>query len=110
MYFPLITKRSGTYDRQLYRRKGKSGGSGGKSGGGTSPVKSSTPIISDTGGTPRNAISYGAGGGPASVIPSGHLFAGRLAGGATRSQTYGNRLVFLLKFILVHLTDKRSGQ
>jgi hypothetical protein len=30
-----------------------------------------------------------------------------LAGGATRSQVYGNRFVFLLNIILVHLTDKR---
>jgi hypothetical protein len=131
MYFPLITKRSDTYDRRLYRRKGggggegggggggcrsggsrsggssrgggvKSGGSGGKSADGISPRKSSTSIISGTGGTSRRAIAYGAGGGPALIIPSGQLFAGRLAGGALRSQSYGNRSVLLLNFILVY--------
>ena len=118
MYFPLITKPSDKYDRRLYRRKGgggsrsggssrggsiKSGGSGGKSANGISPGKSSTSIIRGTGGTSRRAIAYGAGGGPALVIPSGQLFAGRLAGGALRSQTYGTRLVLLLlNFILVY--------
>ncbi|KAF8809092.1 hypothetical protein BYT27DRAFT_7094897 [Phlegmacium glaucopus] len=100
MYFPFITKRYDTYDQRLYRRKGggkggggKSGGSGGESsgsGGKSSAGKSSTPIT--TAGTSRSATAYGAGGGRALAIPSGQLFAGRLAGGGTRDQVYGNRV------------------
>ncbi|KAF8809096.1 hypothetical protein BYT27DRAFT_7163500 [Phlegmacium glaucopus] len=112
MYFPFITKRSDTYDQRLYRRKGgggggKSGGSGGKSSGsggkssgsgskssgssgGIKPGRSSTPIT--TAGTSTSATTYGAGGGRALAIPSGQLFAGRLAGGGTRDQVYGDRV------------------
>jgi len=112
MYFPFITTRSDTYDQRLYRRKGGGGrGGGGKSGGsssgsrsgssgksggssGGSPGKSSSPI--STGGTSRGATAFGAGGGQALAIPSGQLFAGRLVGGGTRNQVYGDRFVFLL--------------
>ncbi|KAG7099798.1 hypothetical protein E1B28_001610 [Marasmius oreades] len=65
---------------------GRSGGSSGSSGGGSGGGRSS-PI--STGGTPRSATPFGAGGGPVTKIPSGQLFSGRDVGGGTRSQVYG---------------------
>ncbi|KAJ7177448.1 hypothetical protein C8R43DRAFT_1118440 [Mycena crocata] len=41
------------------------------------------------GGTTKSITSYNNGGGKASVISSGHAFAGRSQGGASRSQIYG---------------------
>ncbi|TFK39215.1 hypothetical protein BDQ12DRAFT_682385 [Crucibulum laeve] len=72
--------------------KGSTDGSttnGGSSGGSNGGSPRSTPI--NTGGSTRPAISYGAGGGRQVTIGSGLPFAGRISGGGTRDQVYGNR-------------------
>ncbi|TFK39216.1 hypothetical protein BDQ12DRAFT_650289 [Crucibulum laeve] len=95
MYFPFISERS--TKRQLYRRKGGGGKGGGSSGGGKSSGSSGTSGTAgrsssvSSGGTSRSATSYGAGGGKQVAIPAGQPFAGRLSGGGTRDQVYGNQ-------------------
>ncbi|KAJ4472986.1 hypothetical protein J3R30DRAFT_3659353 [Lentinula aciculospora] len=59
------------------------GGSTGSSSRGTS---SSVTVA----GTSRSATSYGSGGGKATTIPSGQIFAGRTEGGGTRDQVFGS--------------------
>ncbi|KAH9483897.1 hypothetical protein JR316_0003375 [Psilocybe cubensis] len=93
MLVPFLSKRS---DQQLHRRKGggKSGGSGGggRSGGsGSGRGSSRSSPINVGSGTTKPATSYGFGGGKATTIPSGQLFAGRSAGGGNRDQVFGNR-------------------
>lgn len=66
-----------------------SGGGGGGENGGDNGSEIST---SSEGGSNPAVISGGGGGAPA-IIPDGALFAGRIAGGGTRAQIYGNRLV-----------------
>lgn len=96
---------------RLYPRKGsggKGGGSSGKGGGSSSSSSSkgssskgsdggsssgtekSVPISGSTGGR-STATAYGFGGGKATTIPAGQLFAGRVSGGGTRDQVYGSR-------------------
>ncbi|KAH7906651.1 hypothetical protein BJ138DRAFT_1093846 [Hygrophoropsis aurantiaca] len=75
---------------------GKSGSSGGSKGGssggssGSSGKQTSVPL-SGSSGSKSSATAYGRGGGNPVTIPSGQLFAGRSAGGATRDQVYGSR-------------------
>ncbi|KAF8626492.1 hypothetical protein AX17_006547 [Amanita inopinata Kibby_2008] len=103
MFVPFVSQRSQKSQvRRLDRRLGggsrgggggggsKSGGSGSKggSGGGGGRTGGSSRSIS-TGAGMRPARAFGGGGGPAMIIPSGQLFAGRPAGGGTRSQIYG---------------------
>ena len=67
--------------------KGGSSGSSGSSGrGSTVPLTGSNKV---TGG--RSVTTYSNGGGKQIAIPSGQLFAGRMAGGATRGQVVGTR-------------------
>ncbi|KAF8348438.1 hypothetical protein F5887DRAFT_1129407 [Amanita rubescens] len=65
-----------------------SGGSGGKSGGKSG---SSSGISTSSGGGSSSAVVSGKGGGKSVVITSGQPFAGRTAGGGTRTQIYGTR-------------------
>ncbi|KIM48790.1 hypothetical protein M413DRAFT_86133 [Hebeloma cylindrosporum] len=110
MFVPFFSKRS------LARRKGGGGGgrggggssggggggkgSGGSGSGGGGAAGRSSPISSS--GSSKSATSYGSGGGKASTIPSGQLFAGRTSGGGTRSEVYGNRFVLLCQGALSH--------
>jgi hypothetical protein len=103
MFVPFFTKRSA--DKKLFRRKGgggkgggssgggksSEGGGGGSSSGGSSGTARSSSISSA--GTSKAATSYGGGGGRAITIPSGQLFAGRSAGGGTRSEVTGTQYV-----------------
>ncbi|KAG2133449.1 hypothetical protein BD769DRAFT_513567 [Suillus cothurnatus] len=101
MRIPLIT--SPRY-QDIGRRKG--GGGGGKGGGSSSGGKGSgakgsgsgsggktskVPITGSSASGKNTATAYGYGGGKPQTIPSGQLFAGRTAGGATRAQIYGTR-------------------
>lgn len=54
---------------------------------------SSVPVSGSSASGKSTATSYGSGGGKPLIIPSGQLFAGRSAGGASRSQVYGTRFV-----------------
>ncbi|KAA1475007.1 hypothetical protein DENSPDRAFT_841707 [Dentipellis sp. KUC8613] len=100
MRVPLITRDP----KELGRRKGGGGGgkggggsSGGKSGGGTSGGTGSGGVGSSGSRVPvsslpagkSGATAYGGGGGKPVTIPSGQAFAGRSAGGGTRSDVYG---------------------
>ncbi|KAG2142375.1 hypothetical protein DEU56DRAFT_733692 [Suillus clintonianus] len=105
MRIPLITSRY----QDLGRRKGgggggKGGGSGAKGGtGGSSGSSSSSsggesnsktskvPITGSSASGKSTATAYGSGGGKSITIPTGQLFAGRTAGGATRGEMYGTR-------------------
>ncbi|KAF9461734.1 hypothetical protein BDZ94DRAFT_1263216 [Collybia nuda] len=97
MFVPFISKPSKARLRKLYRRKGGGGGkgggssssSGGVSAGGGGGTARSSPITS--GGTTRSASTSGAGGGTPAAIPAGQPFAGRISGGGTRGQVYGNQ-------------------
>lgn len=107
-----------TPSKELYKRKGggKSGGSGGGSSsdsgesggtsssssgskgsstdsGGTTSIgaKKSIPLSGSVAGGRTTADAYGAGTARQITIPSGQLFAGRVAGGANRNQVFGNR-------------------
>lgn len=60
----------------------------GSSTGSSSRGSSSSVTIA---GSSRSATSYGSGGGKASTIPSGQIFAGRIEGGGTRDQVFGSR-------------------
>ncbi|KAN0084069.1 hypothetical protein V8E55_007573 [Tylopilus felleus] len=80
--------------------KGGSGStsSSGKTSGGKSTSSSSTsgktktvPLTTSTASGKTSAVSYGSGGGRAIIIPAGHPFSGRSAGGGTRSQVFGTR-------------------
>jgi len=75
--FPLITRRSGT------------GSSGSIEGDLPVPSLSGTEISTSSEGGSSPAVIFGSGGGRTVVIPSGHLFAGRTAGGGTRAEIYG---------------------
>ncbi|KAF8348437.1 hypothetical protein F5887DRAFT_586979 [Amanita rubescens] len=78
--FPLITRRSG----------GNSTGSSGSIEGDLPvPSLSGTEISTSSEGGLSPAVIFGSGGGRTVVIPSGHLFAGRTAGGGTRAEIYG---------------------
>lgn len=99
MFVPFISEPSKARLRKLYRRKGGGGGgkggggsssSSGSSGGGASGGKSS-PI--SAGGSSKSATTSGAGGGTPAPIPAGQPFAGRVSGGGTRDQVYGNQYV-----------------
>ncbi|KAG1840490.1 hypothetical protein DFJ58DRAFT_91768 [Suillus subalutaceus] len=101
MRIPLIT--SARY-QDLGRRKGGGGGgkggssSGGKGGGtggssGSGGKTSKVPITGSSASGKSTAIAYGYGGGKPQTIPTGQLFGGRTAGGATRAQIYGTRFV-----------------
>ncbi|KAG2134051.1 uncharacterized protein EDB93DRAFT_1306549 [Suillus bovinus] len=105
MRIPLIT--SPRY-QDVGRRKG--GGGGGKGGGGKGSGKggggangssgsgdfsgktSKVPITGGSASGKSTATAYGYGGGKPETIPTGQLFAGRTAGGATRAQIYGTRM------------------
>lgn len=102
MRIPLIT--SPRY-QDVGRRKGgggggKGGGSsgGGKGGGakggssGSGGKTSKVPITGSSASGKNTATAYGYGGGKPQTIPTGQLFAGRTAGGATRTQMYGTRM------------------
>jgi hypothetical protein len=65
----------------------KSGSKGGSSGSSKVPVSDSKNLPNGK----KVATSYGSGGGKPITIPRGQLFAGRTAGGGTRSEVYGNR-------------------
>ncbi|KAG8708251.1 hypothetical protein FRC08_018993, partial [Ceratobasidium sp. 394] len=69
--------------------KAGSGGGGSSAGGSRGASSGSRGVSFGTSGGSRGSSTYGAGGGPRSVITSG-AFAGRSAGGGTRDQTYGN--------------------
>lgn len=100
MRIPLIT--SPRY-QDVGRRKG--GGGGGGKGGGSSDGKGSgkggssgsggktskVPITGSSASGKSTATAYGYGGGKPQTIPTGQLFGGRTAGGATRAQIYGTR-------------------
>ncbi|KAF9484644.1 hypothetical protein BDN70DRAFT_989357 [Pholiota conissans] len=96
MFVPFFTKRSED-NKPLYRRKGgggKGGGSSGgakSSGGGGGGGGSARSSSISSGGGSKSATSYGGGGGRAITIPSGQPFAGRSAGGGTRSQVAGTQ-------------------
>ncbi|KAJ8081454.1 hypothetical protein PM082_007299 [Marasmius tenuissimus] len=112
MFIPFLSGRKASNpEKKLYRRKGGGGGGrggGGRSTGGKSGSKggsksgskggsksSSSPFTrtkpTKIGGSSRSTSSYGRGGGAATVIPAGSLFAGRSVGGGTRDQIYGTR-------------------
>lgn len=102
MRIPLIT--SPRY-QDIGRRKGgggggKGGGKGGSSGkgggakggsSGSGGKTSKVPISGSSASGKSTATAYGNGGGTPKTIPSGQFFAGRSAGGATRTQMYGTR-------------------
>lgn len=72
--------------------EGGKGGSSKSSGGSGGGKKSNVPLPS--GGSSHgksSATTYGYGGGKPIVIPAGQPFAGRSAGGATRSQIFGTK-------------------
>jgi len=80
--FSIITRRSG----------GNSTGSGGGIEGDIpEPSLSGTEINTSSEGGSSPAVVYGCGGGRTVVIPSGHPFAGRTAGGGTRAEIYGTQ-------------------
>ncbi|EIW78170.1 hypothetical protein CONPUDRAFT_107921 [Coniophora puteana RWD-64-598 SS2] len=104
MYVPLVTPAL----QYLERRKGGGGGSkgGGSSGSSGSTGKGSTgssgsssggrgstvPLAGSNGVTGSRSVStYNSGGGKQITIPSGQVFSGRTAGGATRDQVAGTR-------------------
>ncbi|KAH9976919.1 hypothetical protein BJV74DRAFT_861721 [Russula compacta] len=82
--------KSSSRARVQVRNKGKGSGSGSKSGSGK-PSKVPLSGKSLPNGK-TSATSYGAGGGRAAPIPLGRPFAGRIAGGGTRAQTFGNSI------------------
>ncbi|KAF5356884.1 hypothetical protein D9756_006833 [Leucocoprinus leucothites] len=90
VFIPGISQRK----RKLERRKG--GGGGGRGGGGSrggsggSGGGGRTSSIS-SGGTSRSSSSTAFGGGPQTTIPQGQPFGGRMQGGGTRNDIYGNR-------------------
>ncbi|KAF8197478.1 hypothetical protein BJ912DRAFT_1055883 [Pholiota molesta] len=99
MFVPFFTKRSATIscseEKEVgqgrwvkWRGKSSEGGGGSSSGGSSGTARSSS--ISSA-GTSKAATSYGGGGGRAITIPSGQLFAGRSAGGGTRSEVTGTQ-------------------
>jgi hypothetical protein len=53
--------------------------------------KTSVPVGGSSASGKSSATAYGSGGGQSLTIPTGQLFAGRSAGGASRSQVYGTR-------------------
>ncbi|KAJ8515499.1 hypothetical protein ONZ45_g7091 [Pleurotus djamor] len=73
------------------RSSGSSSGSSsrGSTGGGSSSAGRSSSVSTGTGS--QSASSRGFGGGTPVTIPAGQPFAGRQAGGATRSNIYGNQ-------------------
>ena len=118
MFIPFVTSRPKS--KRIERRKGGGGGgkssgssstggsgsstSSSKSGSGTTSSGSGTstsgsgktttvPLSTSTAGGKSSASAYGSGGGSTIVIPSGQLFAGRSAGGGSRSQVLGTRWV-----------------
>ncbi|KAL0960248.1 hypothetical protein HGRIS_011880 [Hohenbuehelia grisea] len=118
MFVPFISTRSTSAkdSKRLYRRKGgggggRGGGGGGVGGGGgggeffdTQCTRANVGIVVktlclpggrsgsvSTGGSSRSASTYNRGGGSASTIPQGQLFAGRQQGGGTRDQVVGTR-------------------
>ncbi|KDQ52173.1 hypothetical protein JAAARDRAFT_62106 [Jaapia argillacea MUCL 33604] len=100
MFVPFLSTPRDRSKRSLYRRKGgggKGGGSSGKGGGssGSGSKGGGTSSVGLSGGKTANgkssATAYGSGGGKVTTIPSGQPFAGRTAGGASRSQVYGTR-------------------
>lgn len=68
--------------------KGSSTDSGGTT---TIGAKKSVPLSGSVAGGRTTADAYGAGTARQTTIPSGQLFAGRIAGGANRNQVFGNR-------------------
>lgn len=100
MFIPFVTSRPKS--KQLERRKGGGHGHTGHHGGGDESKNGRASIhkyrhpvhlpASTTNGR-ATAIAYGAGGGSAIVISAGELFAGRSAGGGTRSEVFGTRWV-----------------
>ncbi|KAI9571609.1 hypothetical protein HD554DRAFT_2072225 [Boletus coccyginus] len=108
MFVPFVT--SHPESKHLERRKGgggggktsggggsssKSGGgstsSSGKTSSGTTGKTSTVPLSTSTASGKGSATAYGSGGGSATTIPAGQIFAGRSAGGGTRSQVFGTR-------------------
>ncbi|KAI9569797.1 hypothetical protein HD554DRAFT_2087454 [Boletus coccyginus] len=92
IFVSLFGNRSGS--SHLDRRKGGGGtsttsksGSGSSSAGKTSTV----PLSTSTASGKTSATAYGSGGGSTIIIPAGQLFAGRSAGGGTRSEVVGTR-------------------
>ncbi|KAJ8515500.1 hypothetical protein ONZ45_g7092 [Pleurotus djamor] len=95
MYFPFITKRDprggGGGGRGGGGGGGRSGGGarGGGGGGGRGSAGRTARVSSSAGS--RGASSRGSGGGAPVRIPAGQPFAGRQAGGGTRSSVYGTQ-------------------
>lgn len=106
MHIPLITN---PRYQDVGRRKG--GGGGGRGGGigggsgskgsgskggssepGSGGKTSKVPITGSSVSGKSTATAYGYGGGTPKTIPTGQLFAGRTAGGATRAQVYGTSM------------------
>ncbi|KAF8498888.1 hypothetical protein JB92DRAFT_3146434 [Gautieria morchelliformis] len=78
----------------IFRRKGGDGGHGdsseGSKGSSSSSGGSKGSFSLSSSKSTLTASSSSRGGGSVTVIPSGSLFAGRLSGGASREQVYGN--------------------
>ncbi|KAJ3989646.1 hypothetical protein F5890DRAFT_1400640 [Lentinula detonsa] len=98
MLLPFISRRSSK--RPNKRAGGGGGGRGGGSSGSSSSGKgsssssgkgSSFSSSSSSGSSSRSITPYGNGATKVITIPSGQLFSGRSAGGATRSQVFGTR-------------------
>ncbi|KAF8626499.1 hypothetical protein AX17_006552 [Amanita inopinata Kibby_2008] len=101
MFVPFISQRASKSQRA--RRHGGDGMMGGAEGGvyrgmhGGHPGSSGNegnsmpPYTFNMGDHMESARAYGRGGGNPMVIPPGQPFAGRIAGGGTRSQVYGTR-------------------
>ncbi|KAJ3739506.1 hypothetical protein DFH05DRAFT_1537946 [Lentinula detonsa] len=98
MLLPFISRRSSK--RPNKRAGGGGGGRGGGSSGSSSSGKgsssssgkgSSFSSSSSSGSSSRSITPYGNGATKVITIPSGQLFSGRTAGGATRSQVFGTR-------------------
>jgi len=102
MFIPFIS------EPRLFRRKGgggggrggggggRSSGGGGKSSSGGGGKSSNSKGQSRTGGittgsSTQRTSTYSRGFSSPAVIPTGQLFAGRIAGGGSRSQIFGTK-------------------
>ncbi|KAF9461712.1 hypothetical protein BDZ94DRAFT_1167334 [Collybia nuda] len=111
MWIPFLSSSQSESPNRLQKRKGGGGkGGGGRSSGGSkggsgrssgskgssSSGRKSAPISfgGSSKGSKPNKISttYGRGGGSPAPIPAGQIFAGRIAGGGTRDQIFGNKI------------------
>ena len=77
MYIPLLSKPH-SHSRRLERRRLESS------------VSISGDLLGRSGGD-TFGCGYGHGGGHSTIIPEGHPFAGRSAGGGTRDQIFGSK-------------------